>query len=268
VRPHQAKRRGDVAALVLLPLALAGAGCSLTLASDAELSGGGATSVTGSVHGSSVLGDGPVAYWRLDESSGTTARDVTGHHDGAYAASCALDVAGALLNDTDPAVRFDGMTSTVSVSPTDLDFTGTAPFSVEGWVNLAHAPNEFRHAINHESQTGNREGYAMFVQPTGNLAFERFVAAAGNTLQGPVARLNQWYYVVGTYDGAKLSFYVNATMAAQAGDTRSRSPLADDFYIGAGENIKFFDGVIDEVAIYDKALTPAQITAHYHASGR
>jgi hypothetical protein len=90
VRLHQAKRRGDVAALVLLPLAVAGVGCSLTLASDAELSGGGATSVTGSVYGSAVLGDGPVAYWRLDESSGTTARDVTDHHDGAHSLSAAL----------------------------------------------------------------------------------------------------------------------------------------------------------------------------------
>ncbi len=260
--------RSAVAAVVLLPLAFTGA-CSLTLASDAELSGGGATSVTSSVYRSAVLGDGPVAYWRLDETSGTTAHDVTGHgHDGAYAASCALDVAGALLDDTDPAVRFDGMTSAVSLPPTDLDFSGTAPFSVEAWVNVAHTTNQFRHAVNHESQTGDREGYAMFLQTSGNLAFERFVAANGNTLQGPVAKLNQWYYVVGTYDGAKLTFYVNAAMVAQAGDARSRSPLADDFYIGAGETIKFFDGVVDEVAIYDKALTPAQIAAHYHASGR
>jgi hypothetical protein len=261
--------RGVAAALVLIPLALGEAGCSLTLASDAELSGGGATSVTGSVYGSKVLGDGPVAYWRLDETSGTTAHDVTGHgHDATYAASCSLGVGGALLDDTDPAAGFDGMTSTVTAPPTDLDFAGTAPFSVEGWVNVAHATNGFHHVINHETQSGNREGYALFIQNSGNLAFERFVAAQDTAIAGPVASANEWNYVVGTYDGGTLRLYVNATMAAQAGDTRARNPLADDFYIGAGETVKFLGGVIDEVAVYDKALTQEQITAHWHASGR
>jgi hypothetical protein len=262
-------RCSNVAALVFLPLAFGAAGCSLTLASDAELSGGGATSVTSSIYASTVMGDGPVAYWRLDETSGTTAHDVTGHgHDGAYTASCQLGVGGALLNDTDPAAGFDGMTSTISAPPRDLDFAGTSPFSVEGWVSVGRINNAFHHVINHESPAGNREGYAVFVQSTGNLAFERFVAAAGTTLQGPTATHNEWYYVVGTYDGALLTLYVNSTVAARADDTRSRSPLADDFYIGAGESTRFYDGDIDEVAIYDKALTQAQITAHWHAAGR
>jgi hypothetical protein len=261
-------RRG-VAALILLPLAFAASGCSLTLASDAELSGGGATSVTGSVYGSAIVGDGPVAYWRLDETSGTTAHDVTGHgHDGTYAASCSLGVGGALRNDTDPATGFDGMSSTVSAPPTDLDFPGRAAFSVEAWVNLAQAANGFHHVVNHETQSGNREGYAVFVQNSGNLAFERFVAAQDTAIAGPVANANEWNYVVGTYDGTTLELYVNGTMAAQAGDTRSRNQLTDDLYIGAGETVKFLHGVIDEVAVYDKALTQEQVTAHWHASGR
>ncbi len=154
------------------------------------------------------------------------------------------------------------------MDPAELDFPGHEPFTAEGWVKAAVTGPGYRHAIDHESQTGNREGYAVYVDAGGNLGFERFVAAAGNSLQGPRVADGQWYYVVGTYDGAMLTFYVNGTVVATAADTRARAPLAAPLFLGAGETIKYFDGVIDEVAIYAKALTAAQIAAHYRASGR
>jgi hypothetical protein len=270
--------RADVlVTLLLLSAALVGAGCSLTLASDAELSGGSRDSGpgAGSAYRSAVVNDGPVAYWRLDEATGAmTAHDQTGHgHDGTYSATCALGAAGALLNDSDPAVGFDGDTSSVDVTPPGpLDFPGNKPFSVEGWLKPARVGDKYHHALNHESQPGPgvvREGYAVFIEaPAGNLDFERFVANQGMTLRGPVTYVNQWYYVVGTYDTATLMFYVNGAMVGAQGDGRAGNALADGFYIGAGETQKFFNGTIDEVAIYDKALTQAQVTAHYRASGR
>jgi hypothetical protein len=262
-------RAEALATFVLLPLVLGGPGCSLTLASDAELSGG-SSGGAGSSYRATILGDGPVAYWRLGEAVGTTtAHDETGHgHDGTYSTSCALGVPGALLNDGNTAVGFDGSAATVTVPSPQLDFAGHTPFSAEGWLNVAEIGNGYHHAINHESQAGAREGYAVFEEGNGAIDFERFVAGQGFTLHGPIPAPGTWVYVVGTYDTGTLKLYVNGVLAGTLADARSANALADPLYLGSGEVVKFFDGSIDEVAIYDRALTQAQITAHYDASGR
>jgi hypothetical protein len=268
-----APSRADAfATLFLLSLALGSAGCSLTLASDAELSGGSHDAGPAGSYRSTILADKPLAYWRLGEAvGGTTAHDETGNnHDGAYSTSCVLGVAGALPSDSNTAVQFDGNAASVTVDPPGpLDFEGHTPFSVEGWVKPARIGGGYQHAINHESPTGVREGYAVFVDDLGNLDFERFVGSQGLTLRGPLVTMGQWYHVVGTYDTSTLRLYVNGALIATTPDGRSANALADPLYLGlGGGNMKFFQGVIDEVAIYGAALTQAQITAHYKASGR
>jgi hypothetical protein len=267
-------RADALVTLLLLSAAPVNAACSLTLASDAELSGGSRDSGpgTGPAYRSAVLADRPVAYWRLDEATGTmTAHDQTGHgHDGTYSTSCTLGAAGALLNDSNTAVGLDGTAASVTVTPpAQLDFPGHTPFSVEGWLKPARVGDKYHHAINHESQLGVREGYAILIEaPAGTLDFERFVDGQGMTVHGPVPNENQWYYAVGTYDTGTLTLYVNGAVVAAQADGRAGNPLADALYIGSGETEKFFNGAIDEVAIYDTALSQAKIEAHYRASGR
>jgi hypothetical protein len=58
-----------------------------------------------------VLSDSPLAYWRVDESSGTVAHDITGNgNDATYTGGVTLGSSGALLNDSDTAVTLDGTT--------------------------------------------------------------------------------------------------------------------------------------------------------------
>jgi hypothetical protein len=232
-------------------------------------SGGQDAAASGGAYRAAVLADGPTAYWRLAERTGRTAGDETGHgNDGTYSPSCALGAAGALLNDGDAAAAFDGVSSTVRVPSAQLDFAGSAAFSVEAWIKVTAFGPSYRHFLNHETQNGNRQGYAAFLDPDGAIGFERYVSAQGFTMLGPHATTGEWIYVVGTFDGAALTLYVNAALVATMADTRAAVALGDDLYLGAGETVKFFDGAIDEAAVYARALTPAQVAAHYHASGR
>lgn len=80
------------------------------------------------------MGDGPVAYWRLGESSGTNAADSSGNGlNGTYTGGVTLGQPGALVDDANTAVAFNGSTGYVTVgAPAALKMT--TQFSVEAWV--------------------------------------------------------------------------------------------------------------------------------------
>jgi hypothetical protein len=80
--------------------------------------------------------------------------------------------------------------------------------------------------------------------------------------------LNQWSYVVATYDGAKMTLYVNATKIDEQPDTRSQLSKSTPEFVGCKASQKgAIVGSLDEFAIYDHALTAARVGAHWAASG-
>ena len=80
---------------------------------------------------SEVLADSPSAYWRMGESSGTTAVDIVGGHNGTLT-QMVLGEAGAITNDTDTAFGFSG--SSYAIVPFSADLN-TPAFSIECWAN-------------------------------------------------------------------------------------------------------------------------------------
>jgi len=75
---------------------------------------------------------------------------------------------------------------------------------------------------------------------------------------------NQWYTIAYTYDGSTAKFYVNGALAYSIANTNTKTftPNSNDLFIGKHENPLFpywFNGVIDEIRIYNKAITNQQI---------
>jgi hypothetical protein len=74
---------------------------------------------------------------------------------------------------------------------------------------------------------------------------------------------------VASYDGTKILLYLNASVAAAGVTTRSLTSLATPFTVGTDSQTSLANsdlaGFIDEVAIYDKALSAGRVTAHYQA---
>jgi hypothetical protein len=233
----------------------------------------------GSVYAAAVAQDGPVAYWRVGESSGTLAHDHTGHgHDAAYVGGVTLGAAGALLNDTDTAITLDGATGHLDASDPDAGdafaFLGTAPMSLEAWALPTSLTTSYQRVFSHEPTTSPRQGYLMFVRTTNGdpstLSLERWMD--GGVDQCPTtAPVTQgaWHHLVATYDGTTSTVYLDGTpVAAQASALPLLSTTAT-LLMGLGTfDPSPFTGSLDEIAVYDEALPAARVTAHYHASGR
>ena len=214
-----------------------------------------------------VMGDGPVSFWRLDESSGTTLIDAWGLNNGTYSGAFTLGTNGLINGSADTAVSFAGGTATVPFN-TNLN---PNTFTVEFWAK----PTTFAasYAIALQDRTAGRRGYAIqFDNNTGGNGYWEFTY--GTNAAGAFAVvdsrplsliLGNTYHVVATYDGATAKIYVNGTLinsaAAPSYAGATATPPALTIASRNGNNVA--GATIDEAAIYNYALTPAQIASHF-----
>ncbi len=240
--------------------------------------------------GAAVIGDGPVAYWRLGETSGSTTLDKYGGHDGTYFAA-SLGQPGFSALDPDTAVAYNGTNSysgNISGDPAagGINFSGHTNFSVEAWVNVPAGVVDESTIIakgNGQSGTTASEQFALDVFPNpanGNQAFHFFTRAGSNIRYEAFADIGpdgNWHHIVGVYDdlnvlggGANLYIYVD-------GDLRGSGPVRPSGLRASSVNVTIgskhlgnqpayegtINGTVDEVAVYPYALTSLQISNHY-----
>ena len=239
-----------------------------------------------------VLTDGPVAYYRLDEASGTTAYDYIGGNNATYT-NVTLGMSGYTSQDavnSDPTETAAGF----GFSPPN-DYAGNVPnylnfsapsgsnaeFSVEAWITQYDYQNNGNCIV----ELGYGGGGEQFVLDTGNSGGLRFfvhnAAGAGANANSTNKLVNDglWHHVVGVCDEAGGHIYVyldgkqvgSAAITAGSGLLNSSEPLT----IGARESGNYSDtnydfqfyGSVDDVAVYNKALSAGQVQSHYLASG-
>jgi hypothetical protein len=78
---------------------------------------------------------------------------------------------------------------------------------------------------------------------------------------------DQWTHVVGLYTGSEMRLYINGALVASEAQSGTFRNGPDPFWIGRFPRVNGYDtayyGKVDEVALYDRALTPAEVAAHY-----
>ncbi|HJW49989.1 MAG TPA: LamG-like jellyroll fold domain-containing protein, partial [Candidatus Limnocylindria bacterium] len=224
---------------------------------------GSVTCAIGALAVNPVLADGPVSYWRLGEpTSATTAADTSGGNPGTYS-GVTPEAAGAVPGDS--AASFAG-SSVVSI-PASSTLNLSSALTVEAWIKPSVAG---QNAGIFEKTVGGtvNTGYLMLIE-AGRIEWRGKAAGGGYlTAIGPFLAAGTWSHVVGTFDGTTLRLYVNGAQVAStaAGTLASGSGPAFIGRLGAeGGNpgILPFNGVIDEVAVYGSALSPARVLAHY-----
>lgn len=211
--------------------------------------------------------DGLVGHWKLDESApAATAVDSVGSNDGTLTnmAPASDWVAGKIGN----ALDFDGGNDYVDVgSPAALD--DLPQLSVSAWINADSTASDGAVA------TKNSPGWVFWVGSGGYLEFwANFSSGSANrwTGVGLITSGAGWQHVVVTYDGTSngtgIKFYVDGSETSYNGSTNGTNPrssdAADNLRIGSQQSGSRFDGQIDDVRIYDRVLSSAEISEIYN----
>jgi chitodextrinase len=200
--------------------------------------------------------NGLVAAYAFAEGSGTVVNDTSGSSNNGTAAGTTWTAQGKYGS----ALSFDGTSSTVTIpdSPT-LNLTGS--FTVSAWVN-ATALNGYQTIIIKEV-TG---GCGPWIQTAGDQISSGFNTGSGcseHTTSTANLQPNTWYFITATFDTAAqvYSIYANGTLLLSESQTGAPATTTQAFVLGRSSAGEGWTGIIDEVRIYSRALTLAEIQA-------
>ena len=100
-----------------------------------------------------------------------------------------------------------------------------------------------------------------------NLEAGFFTAGWNQTVAGYTLTPGNWYYIVGTYDGATINLYVNNSLINSTNTTTpAYSSNGGIRLMNRWDNPEFWDGYLSTVAIYDKALNPGQVSSIWNTT--
>ncbi len=205
-----------------------------------------------SISTANVAEEGLVAYWPFDEGTGKKAEDVTGNgHDG--------DFVGApkwVDGKFGTALEFDGEEDLVVVAD-------NAAFAIEenitfmAWFSPDDVLTSRRLMVKNDSifvifDFGNKDSIDFLVKPNNTFA-------ESTTTDWKVG---EWYHFAGTFDGKTMKVYINGELEGEAANNVPIAPSALELWIGGddfGRPTDHFPGKIDEVRLYEKTLSEADI---------
>jgi len=213
-----------------------------------------------------------VAWWKLDEGEGITAQDSAGDNDGTiYGAAWT----SGQIND---ALDFNGVDDYVEV-PDDasLRFNEYDSFTIScwalpitdeqnGWLVCKMQPSAQSHCFTYETSWHSSESAFGFTISRANST--RWVSIGSGVGTAPA---EDWYHVAWVYDNGDMKIYVNGQLSNTGtfpyntdGASSNNLAIGARLIISQPESGRFFDGTIDDVHIYDRALSDGEIDELYH----
>lgn len=218
-----------------------------------------------------VLSDQPVGYWRLGDTAGVTAVDSsTTANNGTYVGTYVLNQPSGLTDDSDGAVSFTAAKVTI---PDHAKLKISEALSISFWIypraTVIGYADHFVAKWGAGGVTANANYVLYYFGTTsglnGNICLLADAAGVWGGISGCVIPpLNQWSYITFTYDtsAAKSRVYLNGSMTSEIATVGALRTDNRDVELN---DISAYDGLLDEVAIFNYALSPIQVKNHYEA---
>ncbi len=211
-----------------------------------------------------VAGD-PATNWNFDEGQGNNAAPngtINGHKS-----LWKKGVSGTALG-------FDGYFSNVSVSSAQAPTLGSS-FTIDTWIVLGAYPVNEVPIVHHSEHTGS-SGYYLGVNAAGKAILKVNGTAAVSSDPLP---LNQWVHIAGAYGSGSMEVYINGVQQGSASKSGTPDKPGGDLLIGLNNSpaeasdpvrpthnhpyIFGFEGLVDEVKIYNSKLSSGEIQTSY-----
>jgi len=164
-------------------------------------------------------------------------------------------------------LKFDGANDYVNIS----DSSGSVfnpkqgSFSISAWIKLNRLPASPNDYVISE-KNGDVAAYTFFVSYINSRSglFLQDSSSIYSEVDGITSlQLGNWYHIVGVRNKAtgKTYLYVNGVLDNQANDPTGNIDITLDLFVGGGWGYGYFNGTIDEVKIYNRALTQGEISS-------
>ena len=203
-----------------------------------------------------VLASQPSNYWRLGELSGTVAKDEVGGVNGTINGGVTLGQSGI-----DGSMYFDGTIASTAISMVGVSLPLIC--TIEGWIKPTYL-------ISHHAMFSTRgtttNGFLFGIRSPGWISCYSDNSTPVEIVHPTTVILNTWNHIVFIRNGTTVTIYLNG-IPFTAPQTHVALSSVSARISDAGQG-NVFHGFIDEVAIYPKALTPAEILDHYNAGKR
>lgn len=213
-------------------------------------------------YANSVLAFRPSLYWRLGESSGTVAADASGNgRTGTYGAGVTLGQTGALVGDPNTAVLFHNLSFSDSVGAAGYDAFSAGQRTFMGWANRTSTTST------DQLLTDNGGRRVLWLSRGSNDVQFFWDSNHVITWTGAwpgVGQYVHWALVIDDSTGAAELFINGVSQGQQFAS--GFLPTFGGFFVGTeGTTTTSFGGDIDEVAVYEQALTSFSIAGIYRA---
>ena len=206
---------------------------------------------------------GLVAAYAFDEGSGTTVSDASGNGNGGTISGATWSSAGKYGS----ALSFNGSSSRVTIANSS-SLQLSSGMTLEAWVDPATVSSAWRDVI----EKGNDNYFLM------GTTDQSSAAGGGGIIGGSYGQVfttsplatNTWSFLALTYDGATERLYLNGTQVASLAHTGAITSSTNALTLGSDPFYgQFFNGLIDNIRIYNSALSAAAIQSrHDHAGQR
>jgi hypothetical protein len=200
-----------------------------------------------------------VAYWPFDESSGDTVYDVTGNGNNGtiFGAQRSAGKYGMAL-------EFNAVDNYVEV-PTSDSLEIDENVSIAAWINWIDAGDGWLAIMANGQQGGPWENYGLFVNRGGGYLYFTLSLDGGHITQSTPNNTvvpDEWLHACATWDGSNARIYVNGEMVLEQPQSGQLVPPQLPLRIGHRDGSShYFNGIIDEVRVYNHTLIEEEILA-------
>ena len=210
--------------------------------------------------------EGMLAYWQLEES-GPSYADVLGVHEGTTTSAPAR-VTGFIGSGQE----FNGVDTYIEIGDhDDFDWLASDSYSIELWTKFSGTTPGIQILIGRDQPSASDPSWYIARETSDGITLFLQGSEAVSFIQSPASyNDDEWHQVAAVLDNVqgKIFLYMDGLEVGQKSVTSpghfvSVAPVSIGRYTSAGTLGYYFEGVLDEIAIFDKALSASEVYDHY-----